>query len=83
MSTANLAQDLASALPGLRGRQIAGQPLADITWFRVGGPAEVLFTPADEADLAPELLRHIQNLLQPVRRTAEAGDHEPPLRPVE
>jgi UDP-N-acetylmuramate dehydrogenase len=27
-------------------------PLADITWFRVGGPAQVLFSPADEADLA-------------------------------
>ena len=30
----------------------ANAPLADITWFRVGGPAQVLFTPADEADLA-------------------------------
>ena len=30
----------------------ANASLADITWFRVGGPAEVLFTPADEADLA-------------------------------
>ena len=29
-----------------------GAPLADITWFRVGGPAEVLFAPADEDDLA-------------------------------
>ena len=27
-------------------------PLADLTWFRVGGPAEVLYSPADEADLA-------------------------------
>jgi UDP-N-acetylmuramate dehydrogenase len=26
--------------------------MADITWFRAGGPAQVLFTPADEADLA-------------------------------
>jgi UDP-N-acetylmuramate dehydrogenase len=30
--------------------------MADLTWFRVGGPAEILFTPADEADLA-EFLR--------------------------
>lgn len=30
--------------------------MADLTWFRVGGPAEVLYTPADEADLA-EFLR--------------------------
>jgi len=37
------------------GIRVALQPafrLADITWFRVGGPAELLFQPADEADLA-------------------------------
>ncbi len=39
-------------MPELRGRLAANAPLADITWFRVGGPAQVLFTPADEADLA-------------------------------
>lgn len=38
--------------PGLRGRLLANQPLADLTWFRVGGPAQVLFTPADAEDLA-------------------------------
>ncbi len=47
-----LIDDLRTALPNLRGRLAAGAALADITWFRVGGPAEVLFTPADEADLA-------------------------------
>jgi UDP-N-acetylmuramate dehydrogenase len=36
----------------VRGKLIEGAPLADITWLRVGGPAEVLFIPADEADLA-------------------------------
>jgi UDP-N-acetylmuramate dehydrogenase len=36
----------------LRGRLLANQPLAELTWFRVGGPAQVLFTPADEDDLA-------------------------------
>jgi UDP-N-acetylmuramate dehydrogenase len=35
-----------------RGRLEPDRPLADYTWFRVGGPAELLFTPADEADLA-------------------------------
>lgn len=35
----------------------AGFRLADITWFRVGGPAELLFQPADEADLALFLKR--------------------------
>lgn len=38
--------------PALRGRLAANQPLAPFTWFRVGGPAQVLFSPADEADLA-------------------------------
>jgi UDP-N-acetylmuramate dehydrogenase len=52
VSFADLTDDLASALPELRGRLKANAPLADITWFRVGGPAQVLFTPADEADLA-------------------------------
>lgn len=39
-------------LPKAEGRFEANAPLADLTWFRVGGPAEVLFTPANEADLA-------------------------------
>jgi UDP-N-acetylmuramate dehydrogenase len=39
-------------LPPVRGRLEANAPLAELTWFRAGGAAEVLFTPADEADLA-------------------------------
>lgn len=39
-------------MPDLRGRMLANQSLAELTWFRVGGPAQVLFTPADEDDLA-------------------------------
>ncbi len=39
-------------MPELRGRALANQPLADLTWFRVGGPAQLLFMPDDEADLA-------------------------------
>jgi UDP-N-acetylmuramate dehydrogenase len=39
-------------LPPLRGRVQANAPLAPFTWFRVGGPAEVLVRPADEIDLA-------------------------------
>jgi UDP-N-acetylmuramate dehydrogenase len=39
-------------LPKLRGRLLANQPLAELTWFRVGGPAQMLFMPADEEDLA-------------------------------
>lgn len=36
----------------LRGRLLAGQSLAELTWFRVGGPAQLLFIPEDENDLA-------------------------------
>jgi len=36
----------------LRGRLLSNQSLAELTWFRVGGPAQVLFMPEDEADLA-------------------------------
>ncbi len=54
MNAAVESHDLAAELPGLmpklRGRLIAGQKMADITWFRVGGPA-TLFSPADEEDL--------------------------------
>ena len=39
-------------LPDVRGRYVAGFVLSSITWIRVGGPADVLFTPADEEDLA-------------------------------
>ena len=43
---------LMSRLPPVRGKLIENAPLSDITWLRVGGPAQVLFIPADEADLA-------------------------------
>jgi UDP-N-acetylmuramate dehydrogenase len=43
---------LLKRLPQVRGRLEANAPLADLTWFRAGGSAEVLFAPADEADLA-------------------------------
>ena len=39
-------------LPPIRGRVQANVPLAPFTWFRVGGPAELLVRPADAADLA-------------------------------
>ena len=52
MTFPDLTADLKATLPALKGRMSANVPLADITWFRVGGPAQVLFAPADEADLA-------------------------------
>ena len=52
MAFPDLLPELTAAAPKLRGRLLANQSLAEITWFRVGGPAQVLFTPADEEDLA-------------------------------
>ena len=43
---------LKEKLPKLRGRLLANEPLAPLTWFRVGGPAQALFMPEDEGDLA-------------------------------
>ena len=42
---------LINRLPPVRGRLAADVALAPITWFRVGGPAEVVFKPADLDDL--------------------------------
>ncbi|MEO1198939.1 MAG: UDP-N-acetylmuramate dehydrogenase [Pseudomonadota bacterium] len=39
----------------IRGRLTANANLAAVTWFRAGGPAQALFSPADEADLASVL----------------------------
>ena len=39
-------------LPPVRGTLTPGRPLADLTWLRVGGPADWLFQPADIEDLA-------------------------------
>ena len=47
----DITTDLKAAMPKLRGRLLANESLAPLTWFRVGGPAQVLFTPADEDDL--------------------------------
>jgi UDP-N-acetylmuramate dehydrogenase len=48
----DITPDLKAAMPDLRGRLLANEALAPLTWFRVGGPAQVLFTPGDEDDLA-------------------------------
>src|ERR1700759_3165670 len=54
----DITAELKAAMPQLRGRLLANQSLAQLTWFRVGGPAQVLFTPADESDLA-YFLKHL------------------------
>jgi UDP-N-acetylmuramate dehydrogenase len=58
----DITPDLKTAMRDLRGRLLANQSLAELTWFRVGGPAQVLFTPADEADLAYFLAHLPQNI---------------------
>ena len=52
MTFPDITPDLKAAMPELRGRLLANESLAPLTWFRVGGPAQVLFTPSDEDDLA-------------------------------
>ena len=52
MNGRDLESRLVASLPKLRGRLKAETPLKDLTWFRAGGPAEVLYSPADETDLA-------------------------------
>ncbi len=52
MNYPDILPDLAARMPDLRGRLLANEPLAPFTWLRVGGAAQVLFTPADTEDLA-------------------------------
>ena len=49
MAFPDLVPDLKAKLPQLRGRLLPNEPLAPLTWFRVGGPAQVLFMPEDES----------------------------------
>src|SRR6516165_5538761 len=49
---AAIVPDLKAQMPDLRGRLLPNQSLAELTWFRVGGPAQALFMPEDEADLS-------------------------------
>jgi UDP-N-acetylmuramate dehydrogenase len=52
MTFPDITVSLKSAMSSLRGRLLASQSLAELSWFRVGGPAQVLFMPEDENDLA-------------------------------
>jgi UDP-N-acetylmuramate dehydrogenase len=52
MAARRVSDRLIDRLPPVRGRLTADAPLAPVTWFRVGGAAEIMFRPADEADLA-------------------------------
>lgn len=52
MTAKQHAPRLLERLPAVRGRYTENAPLDRISWFRVGGPAEVMFRPADADDLA-------------------------------
>jgi UDP-N-acetylmuramate dehydrogenase len=52
MTFPDITPELKAAMPQLRGRLLANEPLGPLTWFRVGGRAQILFTPANEDDLA-------------------------------
>jgi len=58
----DITPELKAAMPKLRGRLLANASLAPLTWFRVGGPAQVLFTPTDEDDLA-YFVKHLPEAL--------------------
>jgi UDP-N-acetylmuramate dehydrogenase len=49
--------ELKERMPELRGKLEANAPTAPLSWFRTGGPAQVLFTPADTDDLSYFLSR--------------------------
>lgn len=48
----DLTPSLREAAPDIRGRLLPNVQLSELTWLRAGGPAQLLFTPADEEDLA-------------------------------
>lgn len=52
MTYPDLVPELQPWIKEVRGKLVANQPLSEITWFRVGGPAQLFFQPADEQDLA-------------------------------
>jgi UDP-N-acetylmuramate dehydrogenase len=52
MSFPDITADLKTRLPKLRGRLLPNQSLAELTWFRVGGPAQIMFMPEDASDLS-------------------------------
>ncbi len=51
MAAARRPEPRIGRMPAVRGRLTGNAPLAGITWFRVGGPAEIMFRPADRTDL--------------------------------
>ena len=63
MSFPDLLPDLKPWIGDVRGRLVPNQLLSEITWFRVGGPAQLFYQPADEADLA-FFLKHLPKTIK-------------------
>lgn len=60
MTATNQQPQLVDRLPAVRGAYVVAADLSKMIWFRTGGPAEVLFKPADLADLQ-HFLKHTPN----------------------
>lgn len=58
VSGSDLLTKLAENLKDVRGRLLPDEPMSKYTWFQVGGPADILFQPADEEDLS-EFMRQL------------------------
>ncbi|GHA15866.1 UDP-N-acetylenolpyruvoylglucosamine reductase [Devosia pacifica] len=65
MSFDDLIPRLGDWVSEVRGRLVPNQLLSEVTWFRVGGPAQLFFMPADEEDLA----YFLKNLPEDIRVT--------------
>lgn len=57
MSFPDLLEQYPALAEGIRGKLTLNQPLSAVTWFRTGGPAQLLFQPADEDDLSAFLAK--------------------------
>jgi UDP-N-acetylmuramate dehydrogenase len=53
----DITPQLRAKIPGLRGALTGQAPLAPLSWFKTGGPAQALFEPENESDLAYFLSR--------------------------
>ena len=51
MTFPDIVPALKAQMPQLRGRLLANQSLATVSWFRTGGPAQAFYLPEDESDL--------------------------------
>jgi UDP-N-acetylmuramate dehydrogenase len=52
----------AASFPNVRGNYSEKAPLKDLVWFRAGGPADILFRPADLDDLCAFLASRPKNM---------------------